>query len=110
MPKHFVAWKEAEDIFGGIRAYIAFMYIKKDRVVELNKTCLKANFEALSDDELRLVARRIARKEDDVTISNMDLPGRIALAHKLRKARGAGVKQLARVLDIDFRLLESVIG
>lgn len=110
MPKHFVAWSEAERIFGSIRAYIAFMYMKKDRIMELNMNCARSNFEALSDDELRVVARRMARKEEDVTIKNMDLAGRIALAQKLKSARGAGIKQLARVLDVKIGLLESVLA
>lgn len=110
LAKHYVAWQDAMKIFGGIKAYIAFMYMKKDRILDLNKSCARANFEALSDDELRMVARRMARKEEDVTIANMDLAGRIALAQKLKSSRGAGIKQLARVLDVKIGLLESVLA
>ena len=109
MSKHFVAWQEVENIFGGIRAYIAFMYIKKDKIIEMNKNCLKANFDALSDDELRLVARQLAKKDEDVSIRNMDMMGRIKLAQSLRKSRGAGIKQLARVLDLDYNILNTLI-
>ncbi len=110
LPKHYVDHNAVEAIFGGIKAFIAFMYMKKDRVFELNTICSKVNFQALSDEELEGLANRMAEKSHGRGFMNIDIVDRISLAKKLKSARGTGVKQLARVLDIKESVLSSIMS
>jgi len=107
--QHFVAYREVESLFGGIRAFIAFMFIKKDRLFELNKRYSKIDFIALSDEELASVTDKQARSTFGKGLKQMDIVERISLAQKLRNTRGSGIKQLARVLDINPSVLDSIL-
>ena len=110
LPKHYVDYKEVESVFGSIKAYIAFMYMKKDRILELNKRCSKVNFQALSDMELAGVADAMARRMTGRSVANMDIVNRISLAQKLKASRGTGVNQLARVLELNPEMLRSLLA
>ena len=108
--QHFVAYREVESLFGGIRAFIAFMFIKKDRIFEYNKRCSRIDLMALSDEELSSLAEKQARGTFGKGLKQMDIVERISLAQKLRNLRGSGIKQLARVLDINSSVLESILA
>ena len=108
-PRHYVDYKGVESIFGSIKAFIAFMYIKKDRVFELNKICSRINFQALSDEELAIQADRMSERIYGRVSRNIDIANRIELARKLKVLKGTGVKQLARVLEIEPSVLETLL-
>lgn len=110
LPKHYVDYKEVESIFVSIKAYIAFMYMKKDRILELNKQCLKVNFQALSDMELAGVADAMAKRMTGRRLANMDVVSWISLAQKLKTSRGTGVNQLARVLELNPEMLRTLLA
>ena len=110
LPKHYVDYKAVESIFVSIKAYIAFMYMKKDRTLILNKQCSKVNFQALSDMELAGVADAMAKRMTGRSVANMDIVNRISLAQKLKASRGTGVNQLARVLELNPEMLLSLLA
>ena len=107
--RHFTDYEGVENIFGGIRRYIAFMFIKKDMLLQLNMACSKTNFQSLSDEELEKAANDLAIKNFKKGYSNLDVVDRIKLAQKLRSSRGTGISQLARVLEINPSTLASII-
>ena len=56
------------------------------------------------------LANRMAEKSHGRGFMKIDIVDRIALAKKLKVARGTGVKQLARVLDIKESVLSSIMS
>lgn len=107
--RHFVDYQGVEALYGSVKAYIAFMYMKKDMILKMNMRCSKTDFEAMPDLELTAAAEDLSRKMFGVGVKSIDTVRKINLAQKIRASRLAGVKQLARVLGLDFRMLESVL-
>lgn len=106
---HFVKYALAESLFGGIRAYLAFLYIKKDDVFEMNRSCSKLADSGISDIELYTMAEEFSFKTFRKSVTQLGLKDKLTVAQRMRSSYGAGNKQLSRLTGIPVNQLDTIL-
>lgn len=106
---HFVKYALAESLFGGIRGYLAFLYIRKDDVFEMNRSCSKLTESGISDIELYTMAEEFSFKTYRKSIGQLGLRDKLTVAQRMRSSCGAGNKQLSRLTGIPVNQLDTIL-
>lgn len=103
LPECYTEIKETEQLFSSVRRYLFYMSAGKD-TESSDKWMIR-----LSDTDLRKEAAKICMEEfGTISMNLLDMDQRIRIGKRLRKDFGSTLKQTARIIHLDARLLRQV--
>lgn len=110
VPASYIDVDAVRRLFGSVKAYIAFMYQKKDKTIEINKRVYSQTIIDLSQQELRKKVQHMARSRFGKGLSAVTVAEKIDIAVEIYRKRDApSVLMLAKTLNLDLSLLDSIL-
>lgn len=108
IPSSYINIKRIESFYKTSTRYLYFLAKKLEGIVEMNLEGRRKSF--IPDKELRIVVKSlISEAYGDRDIKLLDVNSKLAIARKLRYEYGSTVKQISRMLSIDFEILSNFI-
>ena len=109
-PASYIDVDTVRRLFGSVKAYIAFMYQKKDKTIEINKRVYSQTIIDLSQQELRNKVQHMARARFGKRLSAATVAEKINIAVEMyRKKEAPSVLMLAKTLNLDLSVLDSIL-
>lgn len=109
-PGCYIDIERAEAAFGSVKAYIAFMFQKKDLTISINYQVNKRLLEDMTQKELREKAAYRSKVLFQKSLSKTDLKEKIGIAVALYTGKEvSSTLMLAKVLEIEPALLEQIL-
>jgi len=106
----FVDYEYVNHIFGSARAYLAFLFIKKEEIIQINRNCSKFSFQTYSIKELSEIVIAESYRLFNRSYKSIDAKNRLTLAQEIYLKNGASKKMLSRILNLPLQLLDEVLG
>ncbi len=99
LPKSYVDYRHVEDLFGSPRAFIAFLYIRKDDEQRMKQELNGRYMESRRIQDLRERGKRLSNSYFGKSLEKIDLDGRLKIASKmLRDGEASRSESLAKAL------------
>ena len=109
-PASYIDVEAVRRLFGSVKAYIAFMYQKKDKTIEINKRVYSQAITDLSQQDLRKKVQHMARVHFGKGLSATSVDEKINIAIEMyRKKEAPSVLMLAKTLNLDLSVLDSIL-
>jgi hypothetical protein len=111
LPHSYLDWKYVESLFGSIRAFLAFLYQRKDVEVQIDRECSAALEQKLSEQSLKKEVRELCKSMfGRAAITKASTEERIAIAQKLwADRRTYSITKLARLTLLDRNVLSKIL-
>lgn len=111
IPHCYIDWQRVEKLFLTIRAFIAFMYQKKDIESAINAECARGYYIKYSEEELRKYANGLCVDVFGEPLSKASFENKIAVARKVWSSRkNVTASVLSRVVRVEKDVLSQVLG
>lgn len=111
MPHSYIDWQRVEKLFMTIRAFIAFLYQKKDIEAAINSECASGAYKKYSEKELRKYANDLCIEVFGEPLSKTCFDNKVAIGRRVWASRkNITVSTLSRVVRLDKEVLRQVLG
>lgn len=111
VPHCYIDWQRVEKLFLTIRAFIAFLYQKKDIEAAINSECASGAYIKYNEKDLRKYANDLCMDVFGKSLSQVDFDNKVAVARKVwASKRNVTVSALSRVVRVDKDVLRQVLG
>lgn len=109
-PANYIDTERVRELFGSVKAFIAFMYQKKDTTISINRTIYSKAIADLSQQNLKRKAAYQAQILFKKTLSRTTVQERITIAITLYRAREVdSTLMLAKLLSLEPKVLDAIL-
>ena len=89
LPSSYIDAERVERLFGSIRAFLAFLHVKKDEELRLKQVFSSNYIEQRSIQDIRERANRTAHKRYGIALRDLDFNSRLEIASSMLRSRTA---------------------
>jgi hypothetical protein len=107
-PGSYTDYKRVERLFGHPRAFL--FSLNQNVETEVNQEMYQGSLSLPDSVVVQMAREHSARLFGTEEINTLDLPARIRLCTVVKKRSGAGLKQLARVVNLPLSELKKIFG
>lgn len=89
LPSSYIDAERVERLFGSVRAFLAFLHVKKDEELRLKQAFSSNYIEQRSIQDIRERANRMAHKRYDISLRDLDFNTRLEIASSMLRSKTA---------------------
>jgi hypothetical protein len=89
LPSSYIDVESVERLFGSVRAFLAFLHVKKDQELRLKQSFASNYIEQRSIQDIRERANKIAHQRYDIALRELDFKSRLDIAASMIHSRTA---------------------